>query len=210
MNFAQGRRGKNLSLRPGSDVEAMLNIRRRILRRKRTQAPADRHTLPQLPERVRVEFRLEFRLPHQDDLNQFRRGGFQVGKQSNLFKGLDRKVLSLVNNQDHSAIATVAIQEEGVQGRKQLAPGAPLGDQAKLLADGLEKFEVVVARVEEDRDFAVGFDPFEQAPTQGRLSGPHFTRQHDKPLALLKSVDEMRKGLPMGVREVKEGWIRGE
>ena len=115
--------------------------------------------------------------------------------------------MGFVNDQNHSALASVAIEQKFIERRNQLAAGAPFGGEAKFLTDRLEEFDIVVAWIEENRDFAVRLNPFEQAPTKSRFAGPHLPGKNDEALPLLKAVDKVCQGLPVGVRQIEERGI---
>jgi hypothetical protein len=42
----------------------------------------------------------QFRLPDQDNLNQFVFFGFEIGEEANLFKDFTREILCFIDNQD--------------------------------------------------------------------------------------------------------------
>ena len=86
VHFTKSSRAEYFARRARGHAEPMLDISRGFLNREGAKAPANRDPLTKLPERIRIELGFEFGLAEQNNLNQFRRGRFKIGKQSNLLE----------------------------------------------------------------------------------------------------------------------------
>ena len=60
---------------------------------------AQRDPLLQLPEFIRIEFLIEFRLAREHDLQQLLPRRFQIGQKPDFFQYFRRKVVRLVHHQ---------------------------------------------------------------------------------------------------------------
>jgi hypothetical protein len=58
---------------------------------------------------------VKLRLTHQDDLQQFLLGGFEVGEQTNLLQHLAVEAVRLVHDQHRAPAFRMVLEQEGIE-----------------------------------------------------------------------------------------------
>src|SRR5207237_8109973 len=90
-------------LAAAGDGRRVRYVVRRFVRLKRRQFTFDRNALMQLPQFRFSQKVRQLQLSDQDDLQQLRIMCFEIRNDSNLFECRERKVLSLVDDEDSPA-----------------------------------------------------------------------------------------------------------
>ena len=156
--------------------------------------------MTQLPQLLALEFVVELGLPEEQDLDQLRRRRLEIREQPNLLEGLGREVLRLVDDQNHSPIALLLVQQILVQLGAQLGAAEPRGQHAELDHDRAEQLVARQCRIEDEGDVRVTAEALEQRAAQRRLAGADFTGDRNEAFALLYAVEQVRQRLAVRTR----------
>ena len=90
-------------MRGPADLQAVLYVGTGISTVYRLEVITRRHPLGQLAHMLLCQQGTQLGLPDQDDLQQFLRGGFQVGQQTDLLEYFRTQLLRLIDNQHRAA-----------------------------------------------------------------------------------------------------------
>ena len=165
---------------------------------------ADGDALAQLAQAMFIEPVAQFRLSHQDDLQQFAFIGFQIGKQAHLFEQLPRQILRLVNNQDGVLAIFDLLQEEAVDFGHRFQAVQALDLQIQLHGDGFDELIGVQDRIENERGGEGGAELIEQSAAKCGFARADLAGQLDKALSFANAKKEVVKSLAMFGAEKQE------
>src|SRR5260370_25592530 len=165
---------------------------------------AQRQALPQLAQLRLLQSRFEFRLSHQNDLQEFFGKGLEVGKHADLFEHLVGKVLGLVNDQDGGLAGTIAVEQPTVEALQELALGQAIAGKAEIGHHVVEELRHVQPRVEDEGGGdLLQPEPFHQLVDRGSFAGSHLTGEQHEALAALYAVGKASERL-FGVPREKQ------
>src|SRR2546426_2583017 len=191
------------------DAQSRPDIFAGFLRGQRGNLTAQADPLLELPELGETERVREFRLAHQQDLQELARRGLEVREQADLFQRRRRQVLRFVEDEDGVLARARALDEEVVQGHESLRRRlSALGD-LQVLEDVLENAVEGQGAIEDRRNRGLAVEPLPQGLEQGGLSGAHLAGQHDEALPFLDAVPELGEGLPVARTHIEEARVRG-
>ena len=171
---------------------------------------ACRYPLRQLTHFITRQHVAQFRLPDQNDLQKFLRGGLQVGQQADLLQHIGAQILRLVDNQDSAAAACMCVQQVAVECICQHLDAMYLVRifHTQLITQCSDQLLGGKLRVEHHCNIDIPGQLFHQAAAQGRLAGTHLTGKLHKTTAIAKPIQEMRQRLPMACTHVQKTRIR--
>ena len=188
----------------------MAHVLARLRRAERAQAPAHADALAQLAQLSRVELVVELGLPEEQDLDQLRGRGLEVREQPDLLQRLGREVLRLVHDQQHAAAIALLLEQELVELVEQLGARAALREQPELRADRAQQILRREHRIEDEGDFGVAAQAFEQRAAERGLAGADLAGHRDEALSLLDPIQDVRERFAVRRREEEEARIRGQ
>ena len=107
-------------------LQPVIEVALRLRRRQRAEVAAVGDALVHLPQLRAAQDRRQLGLADEDDLQQLRRVGLEVGEQAQVLEGVGVEVLRLVDDQGGDRAVGVAAAEEGVQRLEQRQPATAL------------------------------------------------------------------------------------
>ena len=147
--------------------------------------------------RVAVQPVAQFRLAHQNDLQQLPVVRLDVGKQTHLFEQIFRQILRLVNDKHRLLAVLDLLQQKFADGRNRFQPVLALHVQPEFRRDGLHQFIRVQHRVQDQRRGKMRVQLLQQRAAQRRLARADLARELHKTLALADAVEQMVERLAM-------------
>ncbi len=171
---------------------------------QRDQVKARDDSLGKLAQFGLPELFQKLGLPKQNNLQQLRLVGLEIGEQTQLLEHLDVEVLRLVDHHHRAPPPRMDIEKVMMQCIGQNLGGRTLPDlDAELLADRLEQLFGPQRRGQyQGKVHVVGNTP-EQAAAYGCLPGADLAGQQDKPTFFLQSVSQVRERFAVLVGQVQ-------
>lgn len=127
----------------------MVNVLFDLVAIERSQLGVHQDALAKLPQALFGENPFEFRLTHQNDLEQLLLVGFEVGKQTQLFEQFEGEVLRFVNDEENVLSLLDPIKQDVVDLFDEPAATAARSFFAEFRQDGLEQLGFGDARIED-------------------------------------------------------------
>ena len=110
MNRGHGFRFKNLLPVRACDAQPLLYVGPGFVQRQSMRFGPECQTLPQLPQLGLLQLLFQFRLSHQNNLQQLFRESLQIGEHPDLFQHFVGKILGLIDDQHGGFTGPVSIQ----------------------------------------------------------------------------------------------------
>ena len=190
------------------DMDAMLDILPHFRTLERAQMVADSDALTKLSEAMIIQPLAQLGLAHEHNLEELAVIGFEIGKQSNLFKEIEGEILGFVDDQHGFAALFDLFEEKFVDGRDGFEPVQTFDIQAKFHRNGLHELVCVQDRVQDERGRVFVAKLFQHRPAERRLAGADFPRELDETFPLANAVEQMIQRLAMLGTEVQEARVR--
>src|SRR6188508_1620717 len=105
------------------------------------EMPSYRDALIQLRELRASEQELQLRLPHEHDLQQLRRLGFEVREETQLLQRRRRKILCLVDDDDDALPGELLRDEKAIELVDEILLARRRRRNRELAVDGLQELE---------------------------------------------------------------------
>src|SRR5262249_29211222 len=141
-------------------------------------------------------------------LQQFLLHRLQVGEKANLFQDIPAQQLAFIYDQDRCRAFAITADEVLVELNQQRAL-VLIGDgEAEIRCEILQELKNRKPGVEDvTKSNSTFVEPLQSALDQESFAGSHLARHHDKPFALLDSVQQAGPCLVVQGRGIKEGRI---
>src|SRR5437660_7507707 len=165
--------------------------------------------LLELPKLGETELGFEFRLTHQQDLQQLIRRGLEVREQSDLFQRRGVQVLGFVEHEDSVLAGPRPIDEEVIQCDESLCSRVPPRGDPQILKYILENAVKRQRGIEDKGDRGLSVELLTKGVKQRGLSRTHLAGQGDEASSLLDAVQELGERLPVRRTHVEKSGIRG-
>lgn len=179
-------------------VQAVMYIRTGFFRRQGLQVIAAGDALGKLTQVLARQQYTQFRLPHEDDLQQFLAAGFEIGEQPHLLQNLAAQGLGFINNEHHPSAPGVCFQQARVQNIYEfLGTLFRRAGDVQFAADAAQEFSNGDARVDNQRRIHAVRQFFQQAAYQGGLAGAHFPGKLNEAAALGDTIQKVGKRFRM-------------
>src|SRR6266480_590984 len=183
---------------PADAFEPMLDVALRVIGVQRTDMARRDHALAQCMRLGALQNRAEFGLSDQEALQQGMRAKLEVRQHAQLFDGLRRQVLRLVDDQQASLALAGMRGEQGLERKEQLRLGKLLRPDSKGGCDHAQRiFRIQLRANETGGDHLLGIQFGEEIANQRRLSGPDLSGDDDESLALMQPVFDKRHRAPV-------------
>ena len=163
-----------------------------------------------LAETRAVEPGAQFRLPHQNDLQQLAVVQFEIRQKPHLFEQFVGEILRLVNDQHHILALLDLIEQKIVDGRKRVMPVQIFDVQTEFRANGPHQFIRIQHRVEDDGDGKINVELPKHRTADRGLARADFAGKLHKTLALPNAVKQMVVRLAMLLALKQEARVRRE
>jgi len=171
--------------------EAVLNVLADLGARQRIQMIPHGDALAELTQLMAVQTVAQFRLAHQDDLQQFAVVRFDVGNQPHLFQQILRQILRLVHNQDRFFAGQSLFQQKVGDASHRFHPILAFHFESKFGGDGFHQFIAAHHRVQDQRRGKTCVELFQQRAAERRLARAHLAGELHEALALADPVEQM-------------------
>ena len=188
--------------------QPVLNVLPDLGVRQRVQMITHRDALPQLAELVAVQAVAQFRLSHQNNLQQLAVVGFDVGNQPHLFQQILRQILRLVHDQDRFPAGQSLFQQKISEAGHRFHPVSALHFQAEFGGDGLHQFVAAHHRVQNQSRGKTRVELFQQRAAERRLARADLAGELHEALALADAVEQVVERLAMLRAVKKEARVR--
>ena len=172
------------------------------------QVITHRDALPQLTQPRMVQPVAQFRLSHEDDLQQFAVLGFEIGQQTDVFELVVVEILRLVDDQYGIAARGRLFYQKLVQHRPRLQHTQSRHGDAEFDGDGLHQQVGAGWRIEDEGAGPGITQGREHRPADRRFARADFAGQLHETLPLADAVEQMVEGLAVFRAEKKEPRIR--
>ena len=153
--------------------------------------------LAQLAEAVLVEALAQFRLAHQNNLQQLAFIGFEIGQQADLFQQIVRQILRLVNDQHRIPALRHLFEQKMIYLGNRFETVQSFYIQPEFHADRPDQLIGVQRGIENQGGRKIFPQLIKQRAAQGRFARANFARQLDKTFSLADAVEEMIESLAM-------------
>ncbi len=206
-----GRRAEQRPFDTG-DSDPVPDVVPRLPTRQRLQMVTRGNALSDLPQLVAGEQGAQFRLAHQDDLEEFLLGCFQVRQQPHLFDHVLAQVLGFVHQ--YYGVTALAVGSEQIViqriGHRLDAIAAFGRRNAKLSTDAREELAYRYAGIEDQRHVHVAWQILQHRAGDECLAGADLTGELHEAAALADAVGQMGKRLPVPRAEIEVTRVRGD
>ena len=193
------------------DLHAVLDVLIRLVAVQGVEVITDADPLPELPEPLVGQDLVQLGLAHQDDLQELAFRGLQVRQQPNLLEELGRERLGLVDDEHDALLAGVALEQEFVQQRQQIAlRRQALRLQAQVVADVFQEVRGGELGVEQVRRARVAVEPGEHHLDERGLARAGLARDDRESLRLAEGVGQVGVGRTMLLAQVEEPQVGAE
>src|SRR5947207_5443639 len=183
---------------PADTFEPMLYVGPRVIGVQRTDMARRDHALAQCMQLGGLQDRAEFWLSDQEALQQGTGAKLEIRQHAQLFDGLRRQVLCLVDDQQASLALAGMRGEQGLERKEQLRLGKLLRPDSKGGCDHAQRiFRIQLRADEAGGDHLPGIQLGEEIANQRRLSGPDLSGDDDESLALMQPVFDKRHRAPV-------------
>src|ERR1700722_2736714 len=197
-------------VRAAAQLQAAPDVAIGLVQIERAQCRAQRDSLLQLAQVIRIQFRVELRLTDQKDLQQLFLRRFQVRQKPDFLQHLDRKVMRLIYHQNRGQTLLKAANHKATQVEQKFAFGFTRCGKPEVASNVLQELVRRQPRVE---DIGVIYIPtvqqVQQAAYQQRLACAYFPGHDHETLVPAHAVVERRQGLVVALGRKQERRIRG-
>src|SRR5690606_21452973 len=167
-----------------------------FIARQRAQMVTGGDALRELTQRRPRQQCVQFRLPEQNQLQQFALVGFEIGEKAQLFEHVGRKILRFIDDENGVAPTRVGCQQKCIQRIEQLLGAGVFlreGD-AEFVADRLQQLVRIQLRIDDDGDVDMLRNLLEQTTTDGGLARPDLACEHNETAVIADSINQMPQG----------------
>lgn len=210
VNGADGAVGKvGVTLSAGHE-EAEADIFFGFAEGKGREVVVNEDALAELAEGIVTEFRFQFGLSDEEDLEEFAGIGFEVGEEADMFEGLERHILGFVDDEDNFAALADQEEEEFIELIEKILAGTGWFGNAQFAKDGLKELGIGEFWIEDEcGGDGLGFQLGEQLAAEGGFAAADLTGKDDEALFFANAVTEVLHGFLVTGREVEEARIWG-